>query len=201
MCISRRRRSCFGSTRLYTPLRFSRKSESPASLGGGAGLSSMGGGYMRSHLGVVPLGCLLMSCVGGQRLLRQSAGPGPGPGCASTLDCACKNGSEEACRQMGSAPKASRSTEPRAPRTPEPRVDPVLPPPDTGQAAGSQDDDVKERCASYYARCVAAGGQNLPGRFKKESLCGSCLQYCTSNGFWPEAIYTWNGVRRPCLGV
>jgi hypothetical protein len=48
---------------------------------------------------------------------------------------------------------------------------------------------------------VAAGGQSQPGRVKKESLCGSCLQYCTSKGFWPEAIYTWNGVRRPCLGI
>lgn len=73
-------------------------------------------------------------------------------------------------------------------------------PPGADQVPPEPDEETKERCAAYYAKCVAAGGQNLPGRHKGESLCGSCLAYCTSNGFWPEAIYTWNGVRRVCLG-
>lgn len=155
---------------------------------------------MRWNLWVVSMCCCLMGCVGSHRLLRQSVGPGPGPGCASTLDCACKNGSAEACKQLGSATSASKASKPKASRPREPTVDPVLPPSPSGDEQ-DPDSDTKERCVAYYARCVEAGGQNLPGRHKKESLCGSCLAYCTSNGFWPAAIYTWDGVRRPCLGA
>jgi hypothetical protein len=75
------------------------------------------------------------------------------------------------------------------------------------QAPGAQhfetsltEDDTKKRCADYYARCVDAGGERLPGRHKGIGLCGSCLEYCTTNGFWPAAIYTWKGERRPFLG-
>lgn len=154
---------------------------------------------MRWSLWVV-LSCFLMSCMGvSRRQLNQSVGPGPGPGCASSLDCACKSGSKEACEQLGSSPGSSRAPAPKTPSTPEPIVEPFLPPV-AGQGDGEPDEDTKERCAAYYNRCVEAGGQTLPGRHKDESLCGSCMAYCTSNGFWPAAIYTWNGVRRRCLG-
>lgn len=148
---------------------------------------------MRSILWVVVM-CGLTSCVRSHRLLQQSVGPGPGPGCASTLDCACKNGSQEACAQLGT----SKTPQTPQPQVPAPTLEPFLPP---GAGQGGDPDEAKERCAAHYNKCVEAGGLKLPGRHKSESLCGSCLAYCTSNGFWPEAIYTWNGVRRPCLGV
>lgn len=135
--------------------------------------------------------CTLLGCAGSQRSLRQATGPGPGPGCASTLDCACKNGSQSACEQLAASPKTPRAPKPKAPTAP--KSDPILPP--------IPDEDTKERCATYYARCVKAGGQNLPGHALGYSRCASCLGYCTANGYWPEAIYTWNGVRLPCPGT
>jgi hypothetical protein len=138
----------------------------------------------------------LVGCVGGgQQQLRQSIGPGPGPDCASTLDCACKNGSAAACEQLGTAPKASGPPDPG----------PVMPPgtgkvPITNEIRAT-DKGTKDRCADYYDKCVDAGGESLPGRTKGETRCGSCLEYCTSNGFWPQALYTWNGVRLPCPGI
>ncbi len=152
---------------------------------------------MRACVWLMLACCGLVGCAGNQRVLRQAVGPGPGPGCVSTLDCACKNGSREACEQLATVAKASRK--PKVPQAPKSRPDPI-PLPDADQVPSEPDADTKDRCAGYYAKCVAAGGQNLPGRHKSESLCGSCLAYCTSNGFWPEAIYTWNGVRRVCLG-
>jgi hypothetical protein len=102
--------------------------------------------------------------------------------------------------QMGRAPSASKVPKPKAPRTPQPKVDPVLPPVTDGDAA-DPDKDTLDRCAVYYAKCVAAGGERLPGHARGYSRCASCLGYCTSNGFWPQAIYTWNGVRLPCPGL
>lgn len=144
---------------------------------------------------VLALTCLWASgCVGGERQLRQSTGPGPGPGCASTLDCTCKNGSAAACELLG---KASRKPKP-------PNPGPVVPP-------GAQEGPVKEEphekdkgredsCEEHYARCVAEGGGALSGHAAGYTRCGSCMAYCTAQGFWPEAIYTWNGVRLPCPG-
>ncbi len=66
---------------------------------------------------------------------------------------------------------------------------------------GNPDEDPQDRCAGYYAKCVEAGGSNLPGHAIGYSRCASCLAYCTSNGFWPEALYTWNGARLPCPGI
>jgi hypothetical protein len=147
-------------------------------------------------------GCL-MGCAGGHRQLRQTLGPGPGPGCASTLDCSCKNGVEAACEQLGTTPKAPRVPRPKEPKPPGPGP---VPPLGTGKEPVTNeiratDKDTKDRCVDYYEKCVEAGGEHLPGRVKKESRCGSCLQYCTSHGFWPEAIYTWNRVRLPCPGI
>jgi hypothetical protein len=143
----------------------------------------------------------LGGCVGGQRQFRQSAGlgPGPGPGCASTLDCMCKNGSKAACEQMEASSKAVRTPKPSKPNSPKPGPEPVLPP--TGSQPGELDEDTKDRCSAHYAQCVEAGGLDLPGHVFGSSRCASCLGYCTSNGFWPEAIYTWKGVRLPCPGI
>jgi hypothetical protein len=116
----------------------------------------------------------------------------------STLDCACKNGSQEACAQLAATAKASKIRKPKEPSTPKPPVDPVLPP--VTSEDSEEPDDTKKRCADYYARCVDAGGERKPGRHKGIGLCGSCLEYCTTNGFWPAAIYTWNGERKPCPG-
>ncbi len=79
-------------------------------------------------------------------------------------------------------------------------------PPGTGKVPltneiQATDKATKERCVGYYETCVDAGGESLPGRLKGESRCASCLEYCTSNGFWPQALYTWNGVRLPCPGI
>lgn len=142
----------------------------------------------------------LVGCAVGPQQLRQVVGPGPGPGCSSTLDCMCKNGSEAACEQLGVTP---RVPEPKTPKPPE--FGPVLPP-GTGKSPATSEtsapsQDTKELCSDYYNKCVEAGGERLPGRTKKESRCGSCMNYCTSNGFWPEALYDWNGVRLPCPGI
>jgi hypothetical protein len=69
-------------------------------------------------------------------------------------------------------------------------------PPSTSEDTGTSDDDTKRRCADYYARCVDAGGERMPGRHKGMGLCGSCMKYCTTNGFWPAAIYTREMQRR-----
>lgn len=149
------------------------------------------------------MGLCLVGCAGGQQhVLRQAVGPGPGPGCASTLDCACKNGSAAACEQRGTAPKAPRTPKPKEPKPPGPGA---YPPPGTGQEpvtneVRATDKGTKDRCTDYYEKCVDAGGQKLPGRFIGESRCASCLEYCTSHGFWPEALYTWNGLRLACPG-
>ncbi len=157
---------------------------------------------MRSFVWAALIGCL-MGCAGGQRQLRQSMGPGPGPGCASTLDCACKNGSQVACEQLGMAPKVPRMPKPKEPKPPGPGP---VPPLDTGNAPVTSEThgsgkETKDRCTDYYVKCVEAGGESLPGHHKGETCCASCLHYCTSHGFWPEALYTWNGVRLPCPGL
>jgi hypothetical protein len=158
---------------------------------------------MRSFAWVaLTFGCLL-GCAGGPRQLRQSMGPGPGPGCASTLDCACKNGSEAACEQLGTTHKVPRVPRPKEPKPPGPGP---VPPLGTGKEpvkseTSESDQDTKDRCAAHYAKCVEAGGQSLPGHASGYSRCASCLRYCASNGFWPEAIYTWNQVRLPCPGI
>jgi len=140
--------------------------------------------------------CCLVGCAsgaGGQRQMRQAVGPGPGPGCASTLDCACKRGSAAACEQLGAT-----MPRPQAPRPPGP----VLPP-GTGKApvTGEPSQEVVDRCTEYYNRCVDAGGERLRGHLKGYTRCSSCLDKCTADGFWPEAIYTWNDVRLPCPGI
>lgn len=140
----------------------------------------------------------LMGCVGSQHQLRQAVGPGPGPGCASSLDCACKNGSQSACEQLLVSPKAPRTPKPKEPSSPKPEP---IPPPISGEGTAEPDEDTKDRCASYYTKCVNAGGQNLPGHAFGYSRCGSCHGYCTAHGYWPQAIYTWNGVRLPCPGL
>lgn len=151
--------------------------------------------------------CLcLVGCVGGQQhVLRQAVGPGPGPGCASTLDCACKNGSAAACEQLGTAATAPKTPRPNEPKPPGPGPG-AYPPLGTGKdpvtnEVRATDNDTKDLCTDYYEKCVAAGGEFLPGRTKKQTRCGSCLEYCTGNGFWPAAIYTWNQVRLPCPGL
>lgn len=147
---------------------------------------------MRSRLwGTVTLSCLL-GCVGPQRQFRQALGPGPGPGCASTLDCECKSGSAAACEQL-----ATVSKPPKTPNAPAPV--PVLPP--EALKPDEPDEDTKERCAAHYAKCIEQGGGRLPGRTKNYTRCVDCLDYCTSYGFWPEALYTWNKVRLPCPGL
>lgn len=50
-------------------------------------------------------------------------GLGPGPGCASTVDCACKNGSAAACEQLGTVPRTAR---PKKPKAPDPIVRPFI---------------------------------------------------------------------------
>lgn len=155
---------------------------------------------MRSFVwAVLTCGCLV-GCTGSHRQLRQSMGPGPGPGCASTLDCACKNGVEAACEQLGT-PKV-----PRVPEKPKPPGPGPVPPLGAGKEPVTNeirttDKDTKDRCVDYYERCVEAGGEFLPGRTKSESRCSSCLDYCTSYGFWPQALYRWDGVRLPCPGM
>jgi hypothetical protein len=79
-------------------------------------------------------------------------------------------------------------------------------PPGTGKVPLSNeiratDKATKDRCVDYYEKCVDVGGERLPGRIEGESRCASCLEYCTSHGFWPQALYTWNGVRLPCPGL
>lgn len=146
-------------------------------------------------------GCLV-GCVGGHRQFHQSMGPGPGPGCVSTLDCACKNGSAAACEQLGVAPKAPRAPKPQEPKPPGPGPVPPLgtgKEPDVSEAL-APDKATKDRCTDYYVRCVDAGGESLPGRYKSETRCSACMHYCTTHGFWPEALYSWNGVRLPCPG-
>jgi hypothetical protein len=117
----------------------------------------------------------------------------------STLDCMCKNGSETACEQLGTAPKVPK---PRSPKPSEPRP---VPPLGTGKKPAQDeppelDEDTKDRCADYYEKCVQAGGDGQAGRVYDQSICGTCMAYCQSNGFWPAAIYTWKGVRVPCPG-
>jgi hypothetical protein len=143
----------------------------------------------------------LLGCIGDQRQLRQSVGVGPGPGCASTLDCMCKNGSEAACAQLGRS-KATRPPRPEQPKPPGPGPVPPLvksEEPATNKIHASEK-DIKDRCTDYYDKCVAAGGESLPGHASGYTRCGSCLDYCTTHGFWPEALYTWNGVRLSCPG-
>jgi hypothetical protein len=135
----------------------------------------------------------LVGCAGNRwQYLRQSVGPGPGPGCASTLDCACKNGVEAACAQLETPPKL-------------PDPGPVLPPGAvdllTPDVTVTPDKDTTDYCTEAYNKCVAAGGGSLPGRLSGYSRCVSCMEYCTQNGFWPQALYTWNGVRLPCPGL
>jgi hypothetical protein len=79
-------------------------------------------------------------------------------------------------------------------------------PPGTGKVTAAPESrepeqDTKDRCEDYYVRCVEAGGGNMNGHAAGYSRCASCMAYCTSNGFWPEAIYTWNGVRLSCPGI
>lgn len=79
-------------------------------------------------------------------------------------------------------------------------------PPGTGKTSATgetnkPDQSTLDRCAEYYDKCVDAGGERLPGHASGYSRCASCLRYCTSNGFWPEAIYNWNQVRLPCPGI
>ena len=155
---------------------------------------------MNSWAWIMLTSVCLGGCVGSPMQLRQSAGPGPGPGCMSTLDCLCKKGSQVACEQMEPSAKAARTPKPKKPSSPKPSPEPVLPPP-IGDAPDNPDEDTQDRCSAYYARCVEAGGLNLAGHASGYSRCGSCLGYCTANGFWPEAIYTWNGVRLPCPGI
>ena len=58
----------------------------------------------------------------------------------------------------------------------------------------------KEICIDHFVACDAAGGNALPGRVSGQGRCTSCLDYCTSNGIWPAAIYSWTGQRLPCPG-
>jgi hypothetical protein len=150
------------------------------------------------------MGLCLVGCAGGQQhVLRQTVGPGPGPGCASTLDCACKNGSAAACEQLGTAPKAPRTPKPKEPKPPEPGAYPPLvtdTKPVTNEVRAT-DKDTKDRCTDYYEKCVDSGGDSMPGRVYDQSICGTCLAYCKTHGFWPEAIYKWNQVRVPCPGI
>ncbi|MBX7116287.1 MAG: hypothetical protein K1X64_18320, partial [Myxococcaceae bacterium] len=85
-----------------------------------------------------------------------------------------------------------------APAPKPPRPVPPLPTPGTDKLC-EEDKDKKDRCAGYYEKCIDAGGGNKPGNHKGQTLCGACLDYCTSNGFWPHAIPTMNG-RTPCPG-
>ncbi len=137
--------------------------------------------------GALMLSCLL-GCAGPQRQLRLAVGPGPG--CASTLDCACKRGSAAACEQL-----ATVSKPPKTPNVPGP----VLPP--DALNPGESDEDPRERCSAHYVKCVEQGGGHLPGRTKNYSRCVDCMDYCIAHGFWPEALYTWNKVRLPCPGL
>jgi hypothetical protein len=94
---------------------------------------------------------------------------------------------------------------PKKPKPPKPQGPGPVPPIDTEQEptkdeSHDADEDTKKRCIDYYERCVDAGGDSQPGRVYDQSICGTCMDYCVSNGFWPEAIYTWNGVRVPCPG-
>jgi hypothetical protein len=66
---------------------------------------------------------------------------------------------------------------------------------------GQTEDDPHDRCTEHYAKCVAEGGEKLSGHVAGYTRCGSCLAYCSAQGFWPEAIYTWNGARLPCPGL
>jgi hypothetical protein len=100
-------------------------------------------------------------------------------------------------------PKAPRAPRPKEPKPPGPGP---VPPLDTGKEpvtseTSESDKDKKKRCAEHYTKCVEAGGESLPGHSSGYTRCGSCLDYCTSNGFWPEAIYTWKQVRLPCPGL
>ena len=128
-----------------------------------------------------------MGCAGSPRHFRQSVGPGPGPGCVGTVDCACKNGSAAACEQLETVSR---------PRPPNP-----LPPPGaTEEARKKESERVRETCTDDYVRCVDAGGEHLEGRVNGESRCDSCRAYCMAHGFWPLAIYSWNGKPLECPG-
>jgi hypothetical protein len=107
----------------------------------------------------------------------------------SSVECCLKQnpGQYERC---GATPPQRRP----APKKPAPVDPPPRPPPPPDDPPGPD----KDRCGESYDRCVAAGGESLPGRVHGETRCGSCLNYCTANGFWPLAIYTWSGRRLPC---
>ena len=153
---------------------------------------------MNSCLGSAVLGLFLVGCASSQysrHPFRQAVGPGPGPGCASTMDCMCRNGSQAACEQLARTAPKPKSQPPV--RAPVPGTDKTL----EQQKKREADDAPKDRCADYYARCVAEGGEKLPGHVAGYTRCGSCLAYCVAQGFWPEAIYTWSGARLPCPGL
>jgi len=108
----------------------------------------------------------------------------------STVTCCLKKhpGEQERCAALAEPqpkPKPSTSVPPSGghpvPLVPEP-----------------EDPYKKERCINEYEACVTSGKARLPGRVHGETLCGSCMAYCTAYGFWPDAIYTWKGDKIPC---
>src|SRR5205814_5894128 len=117
---------------------------------------------------------------------------GTGPPCNqsdTTIQCCLKQnpGEYERCGALPPDPKP----EPKQPPAP-----PINAP--VGWPSEDPPKDTKDRCSLAYEKCIELGGGSRPGRVAGQSRCSSCLDYCLANGFWPQAIYSWNGQRLPC---
>ncbi|MEW5738696.1 MAG: CRISPR-associated helicase Cas3' [Myxococcota bacterium] len=65
---------------------------------------------------------------------------------------------------------------------------------------GARPDGLRHPGVADGSQCIEAGGGGKPGNVAGQTLCGACLNYCTSHGFWPASIPTMKG-RVPCPGA
>lgn len=55
-----------------------------------------------------------------------------------------------------------------------------------------------DMCSEHYTKCNDQGGNN--NRVSGKGTCTRCLDYCTTHGFWPAAVYGKGGLREVCRG-
>ena len=108
----------------------------------------------------------------------------------STIQCCLKQnpGQYERCGALPPDPKPSPK------RRPLPPFNPPVDAPDDRLPKDDQD-----RCTEHYVKCIDEGGGSKPGNHSGQTLCGACMDYCTTHGFWPLAVYGREG-KIPCLG-
>ena len=51
-------------------------------------------------------------------------------------------------------------------------------------------------CGPYYAKCIRAGGDLIPGRKSGETQCQACFDACMRHGYWPLRAN-----HKPCPGA